>query len=159
LCGILGAYIAKEAAIINFIKKHSMLTAYILWGIITTLVNLVTYFICTNLFRWDYLLSNLTAWILAVLFAFFVNKVLVFHAGNWHKGAVFSELWKFVGARVFSFLCESFLLWLGVSVVGMPDGIIKILVGIIVIAMNYIFSKLFIFRGKESCIWQIFTVL
>ena len=64
--------------------------------------------------------------------------------------AVFSELGKFVGARVVSFLAESFLLWLGVSVMKVSDGIVKIVVGIIVIAMNYIFSKLFIFRGKES---------
>lgn len=133
-----------------FFRKHRMLTAYILWGIITTLVNLITYFVCTNLLRWDYLLSNLTAWILAVLFAFFVNKILVFHAGNWQKSAVFSELGKFIGARVFSFLAESFLLWLGVSVMKISDGIVKIVVGIIVIAMNYIFSKLFIFRGKDS---------
>jgi len=134
----------------DLIKKHHMLAAYVLWGIITTLVNLVTYFICTNVLYWNYLLSNLTAWILAVLFAFFVNKILVFHANNWHKGALLGELGKFVGARVFSFLCESFLLWLGVAVMHLPDGIIKILVGVIVIAMNYIFSKLFIFRGKES---------
>lgn len=134
----------------DFIKKHRMLAAYILWGIITTLVNLVTYFVCTNVLYWNYLLSNLTAWILAVLFAFFVNKVLVFHAKNWEKGALFGELGKFVGARVFSFLCESFLLWLGVSIMHLPDGIIKILVGVVVIAMNYIFSKIFIFRGKES---------
>ena len=127
-----------------------MLPAYILWGIITTLVNLITYFVCTNLLRWDYLLSNLTAWFLAVLFAFFVNKILVFRANDWHMRAVFSELGKFVGARVFSFLAESFLLWLGVSVMKVSDGIVKIVVGVIVIAMNYIFSKLFIFRGKES---------
>ena len=138
----------KGAAIIMFFRKHRMLTAYILWGIITTLVNLITYFVCTNLLRWDYLLSNLTAWILAVLFAFFVNKILVFHAGNWQKSAVFSELGKFIGARVFSFLAESFLLWLGVSVMKISDGIVKIVVGIIVIAMNYIFSKLLIFKKK-----------
>ena len=59
---------------IDFIQKHRMLTAYILWGVITTLVNLVTYFVCTNLLRWDYLLSNLAAWVLAVLFAFFTNR-------------------------------------------------------------------------------------
>ena len=143
-------HILQRGGYHEFHKKHNELSAYVLWGLITSLVNLVIYFVCASLLHWNYLLSNLTAWVFAALFAFFANKLMVFRSNNWNKGAVFAELGKFMGTRLFSFLCESFLLWLCVSVIGIIHGIAKILVGIVILTMNYIFGKLFIFRGKES---------
>lgn len=136
--------------VIRFLKIHKELISYIFWGAITTAVNFITYFICTKLFHWNYLFSNLIAWILAVLFAFFANKILVFQDADWHKRKVFPAFGKFLGARIFSFLFESFTLWLGISILAISDGIVKILAGITVIVLNYLFSKIFIFRRKES---------
>lgn len=133
----------------RFLRKHSLLTAYILWGIATTLVNFGVYFLFTNLFHVDYIFSNIAAWFFSVLFAFWVNKSLVFHSGSWKPKTLLPELGKFLSTRIFSGLCETALLWLCVDIAHLHDGLVKILAGIFVVTFNYIFSKLFIFKRKD----------
>ena len=135
---------------IRFFKQHRSLIAYIIWGVATTAVNYCVYFLLTRLGNINYLISNISAWVVSVLFAFAVNKAFVFCSKNWSATTLIPELTKFVGARVFSGFLETGLLWLGVDLAHYHDGIVKILVGILVIALNYFFSKFFIFRKEKS---------
>lgn len=127
-------------------NRAKELTAYIFWGAVTTLVNYVVYFVCTKLFVIHYLLSNLIAWFLSVLFAYIVNKVFVFASRDWSGKRLFKEIWQFMAARVFSGAAETGMLWVLVDIMGYQDAIIKIVAGAFVIVVNYVFSKWIIFR-------------
>ena len=132
----------------NLYLKYKELISYIFWGVATTVVNYVVYFLCTRLFQINYLASNVISWIAAVAFAFLVNKLFVFASTSWARKTVFAELWKFVSARILSGALETGILFVFVSLLHMPDGIVKIAAGVIVVILNYIISKLFIFRKK-----------
>lgn len=125
------------------------LVAYIFWGIMTTLVNYVIYFICTKLFAIHYLVSNLIAWFLSVLFAYVVNKVFVFASKDWSAKRLFKEICQFMAARIFSGAVETAMLWGLVDIMGYQDSIIKIIAGVFVIVVNYVFSKWIIFRNQS----------
>ena len=129
-----------------FIKKYRQLLAYFFWGGGTTIVNFGVYFLFTRVIVLDFVIANIVAWAASVLFAFFVNKILVFHSQSWKLDRLFPEFVKFVGARVFSGIMETALLWLSVDILLLDDRLMKILVSILVVVSNYVLSKLFIFK-------------
>lgn len=136
--------------IMEMYKKYRELIEYGFWGVMTTLVNYIVYFSCTKLAGIDYLVSNVAAWCVAVLFAFLVNKVFVFRASSWNLKALAWEFGSFTSARVLSGVMETGLLWLFVQQWGFSDAVIKIVAGVLVIIINYVFSKLVIFRKREE---------
>ena len=129
-------------------EKYKELIAYVFWGAMTTAVNYCVYFLLTKLLLVNYLVSNVAAWVVAVVFAFVVNKLFVFDSKSWALKTVFAEGWKFLSARILSGALETGLLFLFVSVLKLPDGPVKIAVSILVVILNYLISKLFIFRRK-----------
>ena len=133
-----------------FIKKYRQLLAYLFWGGGTTVVNFGVYFLFTRVIVLDLVVANLIAWVAAVLFAFFVNKILVFHSESWKLDRLVPEFIKFVGARVFSGIMETALLWLSVDIFLLDDRLMKLLISILVVIANYVLSKLFIFKRKEN---------
>lgn len=133
-----------------FIKKYRQLLDYLFWGVGTTVVNFLVYALFTRVIVLDLVAANIIAWIAAVLFAFFVNKILVFHSGSWKWRSLVPEFLKFMAARVFSLVMETALLWVSVDLLHLHDFVMKILIGILVVLTNYVFSKLFIFKGKEN---------
>ena len=130
--------------------QYRELILYVFWGAATTAVNYCAYFLFTKAILMHYVLANVLAWLIAVLFAFWANKSFVFESKSWAPQVALPELGKFTGARVFSGALETGLLWLCVDILRFPDDIIKVLAGILVIILNYIFSKLFIFRKGEQ---------
>lgn len=136
--------------IIELCRKYRELIQYGFWGVMTTLVNYIVYFGCTKLAGIDYLISNVAAWCVAVIFAFLVNKVFVFQANAWDAKALLWEFGSFVSARVLSGVMETGLLWLFVEQLHFSDAVIKIVAGVLVVIINYVFSKLIIFRKKDE---------
>lgn len=134
--------------ILDLLRKYRELLQYGFWGVMTTLVNYAVYFVCTKSAGIDYLLSNVIAWGVAVLFAFVVNKVFVFQSKVWKGKALVWELGSFVSARVLSGVLETGLLWLFVEQLHFSDSVIKIVAGVLVVIINYFLSKLVIFRKK-----------
>lgn len=133
----------------KYFTKYRELISYCFWGGMTTLVNYVAYFVCRKLLGAEnYLACNLIAWIVAVVFAFVVNKIFVFKSRSWESRIVFRESWQFLSARIFSGVLDMAMMWFFVDVMGFSDVIIKIIANIIVIVLNYILSKLIIFRKK-----------
>ena len=130
----------------KLLQERGVLVSYVLWGCTTTVVNLGTYFLCTELFHINYLFSNLIAWILSVVFAFCINKSMVFHSASWKLPVFIREFLKFTGIRVFSFLSETLLLWLFVAIFNFSDGIIKLVVDVFVVIFNYVCSRLYVFE-------------
>ena len=130
----------------NWLTKHRELISYVFWGAATTAVNYIVYFAATELLHVHYVTSNILAWVLAVVFAFVVNKRLVFQSKSWAAKTVFPELWKFVSARILSGALETGILFLFVTVLQITHQPVKLAAGIIVIIFNYAVSKLLIFK-------------
>lgn len=128
------------------LHKHRELVSYVFWGGMTTAINYITYFLLTKVLHVYYLTSNVIAWSISVLFAYFVNKVFVFQSRNWNWRVSLQELWQMVAARLFSLGLETAILWLFVDVLKFSDSIIKVAAGIVVVVVNYVLSKWIIFK-------------
>ena len=130
-------------------ERHRDIVSYLFWGVMTTLVNYVAYFVCRLCFGIDYIASNVVAWAVAVAFGFVVNKIYVFRSLDWSAKVAFRECWQFVAARLFSGVLETAILKVFVDWLGMNDAIVKIFSNIVVVIVNYVLSKLVIFRKRQ----------
>lgn len=129
--------------IILLLRQYREIIAYLIFGVLTTLVNIVVYFVANNLLSINYLISNFLAWFISVLFAYITNRAYVFESTS---SQFIKEAIKFFGSRLTTGLIDMVLMWLLVSFTPINDILIKTLVNIIVIVLNYIFSKLFVFK-------------
>nr|WP_207738194.1 MULTISPECIES: GtrA family protein [Anaeromassilibacillus] len=122
---------------------------YILFGILTTAVNILSFGLLRDVLQWQLLTANTLAWVLSVAFAFLTNKVFVFRSKSFAAKLVLRELVSFVGARLFSLAVDTAGMWLLVDVLTWNDWLAKVLMNVIVIVLNYVFSKLFIFKRPQ----------
>lgn len=121
--------------------------SYLVFGVLTTIVNYASYELC----KWlgiHYTASTVIAWVLAVAFAYITNKLYVFESKSFEKSLLIKEITAFVGCRLFSGLCDLGFMIAAVELIGMNDSVAKLAANIFVVIINYIFSKLFIFRKK-----------
>ena len=132
----------------ELLKKYHGLILYLVFGVLTTVVNYFVFLPLYNICNFSATLSNLIAWIVAVFVAFVTNKPIVFKSFDWSFSVVWPELVKFVGCRLFSGILETVMLWLTVDLLNFDGNIWKILTSIVVIILNYIGSKLFVFKKK-----------
>ena len=143
-------------------KRHKELILYFVFGVATTVVNLVTYY-CLGLAGGSYLIHNVIAWLVAVLFAYVTNKLFVFRSRSWKIGILAKELPEFFGARVFSLAVEEAGLWLLVDLLNWNrfsfpvmgfrftgELLAKMLLAVVVVVLNYFFSKFVIFKKKQN---------
>ena len=118
---------------------------YIIFGVLTTLVDYVAFYIFHYKAGWSEVVSNTIAWILAVAFAYITNKLFVFEAKTDNIKALLTEIISFSGARVATLiLTDIFLLF--AKYIGMEAMIAKIIISVAVVIINYFLSKLFIFK-------------
>ncbi len=123
---------------------------YLVFGVLTTVVNLVTYFLLAKTVGIHFLIANVIAWIVGVLFAYVVNKFLVFDAKELALKQIGIEFGLFTAARLLSLGAEELILWIGVSLLSGSDLIAKIVAAVVVIIMNYVASKFVIFQKKKT---------
>lgn len=132
------------------IEKNREVLTYLLFGGLTTLVNFVVYW---PLYHWLHLpafVSNVIAWVIAVLFAFLTNKPFVFRSHDWSSKTVIPEFLKFVGCRVLSGAFETLFIAVTVDWLQWHGLVMKIIASVVVIILNYIGSKLLVFRNKQQ---------
>lgn len=134
----------------DLFKKYKEIILYVFFGALTTGVNYGVYYLLAHPFGWDVLPSNLIAWAAGVLFAFVTNKLYVFESKDLSFQVVAREFLTFTAARIFSGILDTIIMVVFVDVLGFNDLWIKILSNIVVIIVNYILSKLFIFRSGKS---------
>lgn len=123
--------------------------SYLIFGVLTTVVNFVFYWLFIEIIGIYYITSNVIAWIFAVIFAYVTNKLFVFESKSWEVKLVIKEVIAFGAARVLSLLFETGFLALTVEVMGVPKIIAKIIAAVFVVIINYVASKLFIFKKKK----------
>ena len=144
-------------------QKYKEIILYLIFGGLTTLVSFVSFWLCDLIFGVDLVtLSEIISWVLSVAFAYVVNKLFVFESKSWAFKVVKKEIPPFVFARVFSLLVElggilllvhplkfkdiSFELF-GFVITGQV--LAKLILSVVVVIMNYFFSKFIIFKKKK----------
>lgn len=123
---------------------------YIIFGVLTTVLNFLVYIVFTRIFEANFLISNAVAWLSAVIFAFVTNKIYVFNSTDYNIGFIIKEFSEFTISRIFTGLLDIGLLYLFVSIIHMNDLISKIIIGVIITILNYVISKMYVFRGGEK---------
>lgn len=132
-------------------QKYREAVLYLIFGGLTTVVNYIVYLAAGNLLPVTATtIPNLIAWVVSVLFAYFTNCVWVFRSEARGLASRARELVSFAGARVFTLLLETAILWLAVDVMGLPNLLIKLAANVLVIVLNYVFSKFWIFKKKHA---------
>lgn len=136
--------------LLQFINSRKDILIYIIFGVLTTLVNYAVYFPLYNFAYLSATLCNVIAWCVSVMFAFLTNKPFVFGSHNWTLSVVLPEFLKFTGCRVLSGVLESVIVLVTVDILNMDGNVWKIITGILVIILNYIGSKFLVFRNKNG---------
>lgn len=150
-------------------EKYKEIIMYLIFGVLTTVVSWVSYALFTfiipdfSLFGYEKCCtatSNVLSWICAVLFAFITNKLWVFNSKSFNANVLFKELWQFVSSRlatgVVEWVGQPLLVYIGldqtVTVFGLEieDMVAKAVVSVIVVVLNYVFSKLFVFKKPKD---------
>ena len=131
---------------ILFYKKYREVIDYAIFGGLTTLVNLIAFYIFDTLIGWPYLVANAIAIILSILFAYVTNKIFVFRTKELGAKENVLEFIKFIGFRAVSGLADMMTMWILVDLITMDTNIAKLFTQFIVVVLNYVFSKFFIFK-------------
>ena len=122
---------------------------YVVFGVLTTIINLGSFYIINSILKWEENISNIIAITLAVLFAYITNKDLVFHSEADTKKENVNEFLKFIAGRAFTMVVEfigCFLLFM----TPIPQMISKLAVTVIVVILNFFISKFFAFKKKKK---------
>ena len=135
----------------KFIKGEGVeLTSYVLFGVLTTAVNFVLYFGLTKIFGVDHIISNIVAWFFSVAVSFVSSKYVVFKDKGKENKKLISEIFEYYSFRVASGALETGALYLFVNVLGFDETVPKFIAAVFVVVVNYLFSKLYIFKGERK---------
>ena len=140
---------------INTIKglylEYKEIINYLIFGVLSTVVNFASYFIFAKLFHIDEVVSSGLSWFCAVLFAYITNKIFVFESKTKTVKEFIKEMMSFFACRVLSgILCDVGTFALMVKVLNINDIIAKIVTQIMVVILNFVLSKLVIFKKKSE---------
>ncbi len=131
-------------------ERYKELILYVFFGGCTTLINILVYFVCRQWLAMTVVTADVAAWFLAVVFAYITNKLYVFESKSWRGKVVTKEVVEFFGARLFSLGVDVVLLYVTVEVLSWWELPMKIVSNVVVIVINYVFSKWIIFRKDAA---------
>ncbi len=131
-----------------YYKKYKELMLYAIFGFGTFVISIVTYWLFTESFGWYIVIANAMSWVFATAFAFITNRKYVFVNHPAGVFAFFYQLGTFSTGRLFTLGIEEFMLVFFIKLLQQPNMPVKFFSQVIVIVLNYIFSKLWVFRKK-----------
>lgn len=129
--------------------KYRDVLLYLVFGVLTTAINILAYHLCYQIFKIDNITSTIIAWVVAVVFAFVTNKLFVFESTA-RRGKAIIEAANFFACRIGTGIIEVGVMYLFVDVLTFNGTIMKLITNVIVIIVNYIASKLLVFKKKEA---------
>ncbi len=135
--------------LLNFLKSET--GSYLFFGAMTTVVNYI-FFVAAMELGGGVIFSNTVAFVFAVTFAYFTNKIYVFKSKSWKLNVVLKETAAFIAARILSFLFETAGLWFAEDVIKTNKiGILvaKVILSVVVVLLNWVISKFFIFKKSN----------
>ncbi len=133
----------------SLLQKNRDVLSYLIFGVLTTLVNYAVYLPVYNLLHLSAAVSNMLSWVVAVAFAYLTNKPFVFQSHDWSCKTVVPELTKFVSCRIASGAMETGILFLTVDLLHWNGNVWKLVTQVLVVVLNYMASKLLVFRKKS----------
>ncbi len=134
-----------------FYSKFKDKLLYLFFGALTTLVNLVVFYLLTERpWQINVTVGNVISIILAILFAYITNKIWVFNSKTNDAKALFAEFARFVGGRMSTMVIEVGGVFLIFNIMGQPKMLAKLVTQVIVIIGNYFISKFLVFRNVED---------
>ena len=132
--------------------KYKEIINYLIFGVLTTIVALVTYYICVytildpdNAVQLQ--IANVISWIISVAFAYITNRKFVFESKEKNK---IKEASKFVTSRIATLIMDMAIMYVGVTALKFNDKIMKLISQVVVIVMNYILSKILVFKKEKN---------
>ena len=134
----------------ELLQKYKSQLLYLFFGGCTTLVNVAVYGLCAHMANWSTTLSTAIAWFVSVLFAYLTNRTWVFESQAHTAGDVLREMGSFFLGRAATGALDMFVMYVCVDRLGLPDMPVKLLSNVVVIILNYVVSKLFVFAKKED---------
>jgi putative flippase GtrA len=129
-------------------RKYKEVLLYLFFGVLTTVVSIVTYAVFNIVFGINELIANVLSWILAVLFAFFTNRIWVFSAPTKTTMEFFKQMATFASGRLVTLAIEEIILLVFITILHFNSLVVKIVAQVVVIVLNYVISKLVVFRKK-----------
>ena len=129
--------------------KYEEVLSYLIFGFLAFVVNYVVYAVGIKAFSLNYQVSNMIAWVVAVIFAYWTNRTFVFKSKTEEITSILKEFASFVSARLATLVLEIVILWLFVDVLNINDMFAKLVGQFVVIVTNYFLSKLWIFKKKK----------
>ena len=129
------------------LEKYKAIIRYGIFGVLTTFINIVVYEAFYRYVDWSNVVSNIVAWVAAVLFAFVTNKLWVFESRTTEKKALMFEIISFFGCRLATGVLDLAIMYVAVDEMALNSTLMKCISNVIVIIVNYIASKLIIFKN------------
>lgn len=140
-----------------FYKKNKEMLMYLFFGVLTTVVSFLT----AGISKWIFesagcgkgfvsISSSVISWICAVTFAYITNRIWVFTSNAETKKDILGEAASFYGGRLFTLLVETVMMWIGYSLLSINYWVTKIIANVVVLILNYIISKIFVFKENKS---------
>jgi len=133
----------------KLLYQYKDLIAYVFFGGCTTVVNIVVYWAAAHPLGMGTLPANVLAWVVAVLFAYVTNRKWVFHSQANTPREILREIVSFFACRLATGVMDWVIMFVCVDVLCLNDMVIKILSNILVIILNFVFSKLLVFRKRK----------
>lgn len=133
----------------SLVSRYEEVIGYLVFGVLTTVVNIVVFYLFDSVFDVHYLVANAIAIVVSILFAFFTNKKYVFKSSTPTFQLWLKEFSLFVSFRLLSAVFDMGSMWLLVDGLNVNANVAKIITQFIVVVLNYAFSKFFIFKQGE----------
>lgn len=137
-------------SISELLRRYKSQLLYLFFGGCTTLVNVAVYGLCAHTVNLSTAVSTIIAWAAAVLFAYLTNRTWVFESQARTAGDILREMGSFFLGRALTGGFDLAIMYLCVDRLGLPDMPVKLLSNVVVVILNYVVSKLFVFAKKES---------
>ena len=131
-------------------NKYKEVINYLIFGVLTTLVNYVSYLILAKVFNVNYLASTVISQIISIIFAYVTNKLFVFESKTTTTKELIREMVSFFGFRGISLLLDMAFMYIFVDVLKLNDVIMKLVSNVLIVIANYVFSKLFVFKKEKK---------
>lgn len=138
----------KNNKIFEILKSYKAVILYLVFGGITTIVNILTYAICFKVLGMENVVANIIAWLFAVIIAYITNKIWVFESKSLDIKKLLYELISFFGCRIITGIVDLIIMYIAVDEMQLNAIVMKIIANIVVIVSNYLASKYLIFKKK-----------
>ena len=145
---IVDKFVDRWAPIIikKIYDKYKEGILYLFFGGLTFLISVITYAVFTEVCRINELIANIISWMIAVLFAYCTNRTWVFESQASSIEKILSEMCSFFCGRILTLIIEEIILYIFITRMQFNNLIVKIIAQIVVIALNYVISKMWIFK-------------